>query len=83
MCAYIYIDICVYVCVYFIIIFTITNNAYAIFAISELLSGSLVVNDEKHRVHLVELPCHIESQKTFDKFTYYKSADISQVRFRF
>ena len=30
--------------------------------------------------HLMDLPCIIEAQKTFDKTTYYKAADISQVQ---
>jgi transcription initiation factor TFIID subunit 7 len=30
---------------------------------------------------LMDLPCIVEAQKTFDKSTYYKAADISQVSF--
>jgi hypothetical protein len=29
--------------------------------------------------HLMDLPCIIEAQKTFDNISYYKAGDISQV----
>ena len=41
--------------------------------------GELYMGDEKHRVVVAELPTIVESQKTLNNSTYYKSADIHQV----
>ena len=35
--------------------------------------------NQKYRARLVDLPCIIEAQKTFNKVQYYKVADICQV----
>lgn len=55
----------------------------------EMLLSSLPVADGRHGIvrvdrvplacKLVELPCMIESLKTVDKKTFYKTADVCQV----
>ena len=40
---------------------------------------SFCVGDREYPGTIVDLPCIIESQKTFDNSAYYKSADICQV----
>jgi TATA-binding protein-associated factor Taf7 len=37
------------------------------------------VGRKKYDAYVVDLPCIVESHKTLDKTTYYKSADIGQV----
>lgn len=41
--------------------------------------GELVIGDERHKFVVTELPTIVESQKTLNNSTYYKSADIHQM----
>ncbi|KAH7816649.1 putative transcription initiation factor TFIID subunit 7 [Monocercomonoides exilis] len=41
--------------------------------------AEVVIDEETFPATLVNLPCIIESQKTFDQKTFYKTADISQM----
>jgi TATA-binding protein-associated factor Taf7 len=52
------------------------------FSISSILEKSFfefVYGEERYPALLGNLPCNIETHKTFDHGTYYKSGDISQV----
>ena len=64
------------------------------FSVSLFLSFSLIVyslidkakfefvfGDQRFPALLGNLPCNIETHKTFDHMTYYKSGDVSQVIF--
>jgi len=46
---------------------------------SSATDGIFVLDDKINPCHLVELPCVIESQKSFDTENFYKSADIHQM----
>lgn len=40
----------------------------------------MIVDGKRYTVTLVDLPCVIDTHKTLDRRTFYKSADIHQVR---
>lgn len=42
--------------------------------------GEMLYEGKKYPLTLVDLPCVIESHKTLDRRTFYKSADVHQVR---
>jgi TATA-binding protein-associated factor Taf7 len=58
------------------------SNLANIFANNSLEKSyfEFVYGEEKYPAILSHLPCNIETHKTFDHITYYKSSDISQVR---
>jgi len=43
-------------------------------------TGKLLDGNKQYKLALVDLPCTIETHKTFDSKAFYKSNDIGQVQ---
>ena len=53
--------------------------AYMLIIFTDQRNAKFRVGRKKYDAYVVDLPCTVESHKTLDKTTYYKSADIGQV----
>lgn len=44
-------------------------------------NGKFVVEGQEYKLTLLDLPCVVETHKTLDMRSYYKSGDIGQVNY--